>query len=63
MDTATIYGKIIISELGMPVPQKTIKPIKLGGVAGGDKYLHQNILFKFALDTQVAEVNGKPLWL
>lgn len=33
----------------MPLEQKTVKPLNLGGVAGGDKYLVHNILFKFAL--------------
>ena len=33
-----------------PVKYKTIKPIDLGGVAGGDKYKVNNILFKFARD-------------
>lgn len=41
-----------VSELNLPHDRKTIKPDKrLGGVAGGLKYIVQNILFKFALDT------------
>ena len=35
IDTATIYGKIIISERNLTVDQKTIKPAnELGGIAG-----------------------------
>jgi hypothetical protein len=49
---AQVYGKIIIGELGLPIPQKTIKPVTVGGRAGGDKYIVLNILFKFALDTE-----------
>ncbi|KAH3742853.1 Histidine kinase A [Pelomyxa schiedti] len=45
------YAKIIISELCMPREVKTIKPISVGGVAGGQKYLCQNILFKVLVDT------------
>eukprot|EP01125_Pyxidicula_operculata_P011795 TRINITY_DN385_c1_g1_i1.p1 TRINITY_DN385_c1_g1~~TRINITY_DN385_c1_g1_i1.p1 ORF type:complete len:1249 (+),score=314.60 TRINITY_DN385_c1_g1_i1:1159-4905(+) len=45
-----LYAKIIISELYLPDDKKTIKPVQLGGVAGGDKYICQGILFKFALD-------------
>jgi hypothetical protein len=29
---------------------KTIKPVNIGGMAGGDKYLAQNILFKLSID-------------
>eukprot|EP01105_Mastigella_eilhardi_P018223 TRINITY_DN4210_c0_g1_i2.p1 TRINITY_DN4210_c0_g1~~TRINITY_DN4210_c0_g1_i2.p1 ORF type:complete len:820 (+),score=192.17 TRINITY_DN4210_c0_g1_i2:941-3400(+) len=48
---ATTFGKIIISELYLPVEQKTIKPrLSAGGVAGGLKYFVHNIMFKFACD-------------
>jgi len=50
--SATSYGKIIISEVYLPDTEKTIKPINIGGVAGGSKYLVRSILFKFALDTE-----------
>ena len=32
--------------------KKTIKPTSIGGIAGGDKYIVQNILFKFAVDSK-----------
>lgn len=32
-----LYAKVIISELHVPVENKTIKPSKIGGIAGGDK--------------------------
>jgi len=32
------------------VKQKTIKPVDVGGIAGGEKYIIHNILFKFAVD-------------
>ncbi len=44
------YGKILISERMLPAAKKTIKPADVGGVIGGEKYLVQNILFKFAID-------------
>eukprot|EP01133_Synstelium_polycarpum_P001079 gene1079-1223_t len=50
--TAKIYGKVIISELTLPLHLKTIKPINIGGVAGGHKYIALGILFKLALDSQ-----------
>jgi len=47
--TAKTYGRIIISERF--VEHKTIKPVGMGGQAGGEKYIVQNILFKFAVDS------------
>jgi hypothetical protein len=29
---------------------KTIKPVNVGGIAGGQKYVVSGILFKFAID-------------
>ena len=49
--SARTYGKIVISEVYLDVEHKTIKPKNLGGVAGGQKYIVQNILFKFAVDS------------
>jgi hypothetical protein len=48
--TATTYGKIIINEVYLPPEKKKIKPINVGGLAGGVKFIVQNILFKFAID-------------
>eukprot|EP01116_Phalansterium_solitarium_P022569 TRINITY_DN7502_c0_g1_i1.p1 TRINITY_DN7502_c0_g1~~TRINITY_DN7502_c0_g1_i1.p1 ORF type:complete len:1638 (+),score=449.85 TRINITY_DN7502_c0_g1_i1:121-5034(+) len=50
--TVVQYGKIIISERYLPVSQKTIQPVPIGGIAGGDKYLVHSILFKFAVDSR-----------
>eukprot|EP01130_Rhizamoeba_saxonica_P016324 TRINITY_DN7530_c0_g1_i1.p1 TRINITY_DN7530_c0_g1~~TRINITY_DN7530_c0_g1_i1.p1 ORF type:complete len:885 (-),score=187.58 TRINITY_DN7530_c0_g1_i1:58-2367(-) len=47
---ATTYGKIIISEVHLPNKEKNIKPVSLGGIIGGQKYIVHNILFKFAMD-------------
>lgn len=45
------YGKIIIAERFLPVSQKSIPPaFYMGGQAGGEKYIVQGILFKFAVD-------------
>lgn len=50
---STLYGRLIISEAFLPEDQKTIKPHKtVGGLAGGEKYIVGNIMFKFALDAQ-----------
>ena len=49
--TARMDGKIIISEVCVDYEKKVIKPIRIGGKAGGDKYIVHNILFKFSLDS------------
>jgi hypothetical protein len=40
------YGRIIISEVFLPDTMKSIQPINIGGVAGGQKFLVQNILVR-----------------
>ena len=73
MDSAILYGKIIINERYLFDSEKTFKPLRLPGVAGkfhyfllsfqskwgnleinghlgGQKYIVQNILFKFCTD-------------
>ena len=50
MHAAEAYGRIIISEMCLPDEDKTIKPTALGGIAGGQKFIVQDILFKFAVD-------------
>ena len=45
-DTARAYGRIIISEMSLPLEEKTIRPLNLGGVLGGLKFVVQGILFK-----------------
>ncbi|KAL6050938.1 Clu domain-containing protein [Balamuthia mandrillaris] len=48
---AKTYGAIIIEEAFIPYEKKTIRPIAVGGYAGGDKYVYSGMLFKFATDT------------
>ena len=45
---STSYARTIISEYFLPDDQKTLKPVKLGGVAGGCSLVHRGIVFKFA---------------
>lgn len=47
---ALVYGKVIISEKHLPVEKKTIKPVEVGGYAGGEKYVAGNIFFRFPID-------------
>lgn len=48
--TAKQYGEIIIRERSLPYHQKTIKPLRGKGLAGGEKYQVANIFFKFAVN-------------
>jgi hypothetical protein len=50
--TVRTYARIIISEVYLPKDQKTIKPLEIGGIVGGDKYVVHRILFKFAVDSK-----------
>ena len=48
---ASQYGKTIISEHALPEAKRTIRARKdLGGVLGGEKFIVQGIMFKFATD-------------
>ena len=53
IERAKTYGRTIISEYFLPFDQQTIKPVDLGGVAGGRKYLVRGILFKLAKDVKL----------
>jgi hypothetical protein len=62
IELATFYGHIIISELHLPVAEKTIKPSEgIGGMLGGQKFLVHNILFKCP-DAKVFAEYPDPLW-
>eukprot|EP01133_Synstelium_polycarpum_P013661 gene13661-16088_t len=51
LHSAVAYGKIIIEEAFLDVKYKTIRSVpSLGGQAGGEKYIYNGILFKFASD-------------
>lgn len=51
---ATEAGRTIISELFLPEESRTIRSItaKVGGIAGGEKYICRGIFFKFTKDNQ-----------
>eukprot|EP01130_Rhizamoeba_saxonica_P005451 TRINITY_DN2182_c0_g1_i1.p1 TRINITY_DN2182_c0_g1~~TRINITY_DN2182_c0_g1_i1.p1 ORF type:complete len:1137 (-),score=253.40 TRINITY_DN2182_c0_g1_i1:302-3508(-) len=49
-ETATNYGRIIVSEKNLPNWEKSIVPVDAGGKAGGEKYIARGIFFKFAQD-------------
>jgi hypothetical protein len=49
-DSATRIAKVLISEVFLPPTQKSIRPIDVGGVGGGLKYVHGGVFFKFVVD-------------
>jgi hypothetical protein len=59
---ARTYASIIISEMQTPNPLKTIPSSNVGGIAGGEKYIKNGILFKFAVDTCLRK-EPTPLWM
>eukprot|EP01124_Arcella_intermedia_P030673 TRINITY_DN6768_c0_g1_i2.p1 TRINITY_DN6768_c0_g1~~TRINITY_DN6768_c0_g1_i2.p1 ORF type:complete len:1238 (+),score=331.84 TRINITY_DN6768_c0_g1_i2:64-3777(+) len=59
VEVSETYGKIIISEVHVADTKKTVKPLHGRGIAGGAKYLVQDIFFKFSMDTDLG--NGR--WL
>lgn len=60
---AEVYGRIIISERCLPAEKKSIKPVALGGQAGGSKFMVQGILFKYALDVRIGGNKRREKWL
>ena len=45
-EIARTYGRVIISEMNLPLESKTVRPLTLGGVLGGSKYVVRGVLFK-----------------
>lgn len=51
-EIAEIIAQVIVDELHCPKEKKLIPATKLGGVAGGEKFVSHGILFKFAIDSR-----------
>ena len=49
---ASKWTEVIIGEMHLPAQKRSIKPVtgQVGGVAGGEKYVHRNIFYKFSSD-------------
>lgn len=39
---------VIVAEQSVPLYHRTLKPINVDGQAGGERFLHGQVLFKFA---------------
>jgi len=54
VDTAKVFGRILISELFKPDHEKTLSIKRVGGTAGGQKYVVSSILFKLVQDPRLS---------
>lgn len=48
----------VVREHHLPVARKTVKPVMVGGVAGGEKFLSNGIFLKRVVDTETAIYGG-----
>lgn len=55
VEKAVITGRKIIEESALPLEQRTITPVQVGGTAGGSKYIVNGILFKFSEDQRCTQ--------
>ncbi len=53
-----LYGKVIIQELLASEKDKVIKRRKVGGIAGGDKFIERGIMFKLCRDKDLGGDRG-----
>ncbi len=49
---------VVNSEVGQPVHKRTIKPLSIGGIAGGDKFIARNLFIKFCSDEVQLKLYG-----
>lgn len=52
IETAGNIVKVIVNESHLPNEEKTIAVANVGGIAGGDKYIKNGIMFKYAVDSK-----------
>lgn len=62
IEVAKPIVKTIVTELGVPLEKKTIKPVNVGGIAGGEKYVMKQLFFKFAKDDVNIRLYGSDDW-
>jgi tetratricopeptide (TPR) repeat protein len=47
---STRVAERLVRELHLPFEQRSLKPTDKGGIAGGEKFVYGNVMFKFARD-------------
>jgi len=52
----------IVKELWKEDSDKTVKPVTVGGVAGGEKYMYKDLFLKFAKDHYEIQLYGGDEW-
>jgi hypothetical protein len=50
--------RVIVMERHLNIANQTIKPAQIGGIAGGQKYIKNNIFFKFSKDNESGMYGG-----
>ena len=63
VETAKMYGRVIIFEQFLPESEQTIKPFQAGGLAGGAKYRVRGMLVKLVQDPMISKREGRPFYL
>eukprot|EP00466_Bigelowiella_natans_P011490 jgi/Bigna1/78392/fgenesh1_pg.54_\ len=58
IEIAKVYGRTVISEYFLNKNFQTVETIKIGGVAGGTKYIVRGILFKLAVDPAIGKTKS-----
>lgn len=61
-DAALPLVKTIVRDVHIPTSQKAIKPVDVGGVAGGEKYMQEHMFFKFSRDATDIMLYGGDVW-
>jgi len=52
---ASTFAKMIIAEQHVPENDRFLSSIKVGGVAGGDKFSVHGLFFKYPVDNQIVD--------
>jgi hypothetical protein len=59
-NTVMAAARIIVQEAHLPVDKKTIKPVNMGGIAGGTKFVVNGVFIKLTEDPDIG--GGKRLY-
>jgi hypothetical protein len=54
-ESAAFLAATIVREKTLPLEKRQVPPVNLGGIAGGEKFVQDGILFKFAIPTELSK--------
>jgi small GTP-binding protein len=63
LEIARRSAEIIISEISLPLKDKTFKAASLGGIAGGEKFVIRSVLLKISRDVSLSSPPGSKPFL